>query len=43
MTPPPSRRDVERKLDDLEEVEGDDEDVTIQEAMWQALIDYHDR
>lgn len=36
-----SRRDVERRLDDLEEAESDGEEITIQEAMWEALVDYH--
>lgn len=37
----PSKRDIERRLDKLEGDEG--EDMSIQEAMWEALTDYYDR
>lgn len=38
-----SRRDIEKRVEDLEDEADDEEDMTISEAMWEALTDYYDR
>lgn len=42
-TPTPSKRELEKRVEDLEDDKDDEEDMTISEAMWEALTDYYDR